>query len=126
MSTAFDPAFLDAAAQQKEIELTTYGRKTGKPSKRIIWITVLNGRVYIRSGPGLGRDWPKNLIANSRGIVHLAGRDVPVQARHVTDATEARAMHAPVKQKYNAERPSSTGDEPLTPAEQAVFELLPE
>jgi len=35
-------------------------------------------------------------------------------------------MHALVKQKYNAERPSSTVDEPLTPAEEAVFELVPE
>ena len=32
-------------------------------------------------------------------------------------------MHAPVKAKYDAARPASTGDEPLTPAEQAVFEL---
>jgi hypothetical protein len=44
----------------------------------------------------------------------------------LTHPAEARAMHAPVKRKYNAERPSSTGAEPLTPAEQAVFELVPE
>jgi hypothetical protein len=44
----------------------------------------------------------------------------------VTDPREARAMHAPVKQKYQAERTSSKGDEPLTPSEQAVFELLTE
>ena len=37
-----------------------------------------------------------------------------------------RPMHAPVKQKYNMERPSCTADEQLTPSEQAVFELVPE
>ena len=122
----FDQATLDEAAHEKEVELTTFGRKTGKPSRRIIWITSLGGRIYVRSGLGLTRDWPKNLLANERGVLHMAGKDVPVQARHVTDPAEARAMHAPVKRKYNAERPASHGDEPLTPAEQAVFELVPD
>jgi deazaflavin-dependent oxidoreductase (nitroreductase family) len=122
----FDPTLIATAAGAKEVEITTFGRKTGAPSRRIIWITTLDGRIYIRSGLGLTRDWPKNLVANGRAILHVAGQDVPVRARHVTDPTEARAMHAPVKQKYAAERPASTGDEALTPSEQAVFELLPE
>jgi len=122
----FDPSILAAAAREKEVELTTFGRKSGQASRRIIWITALDGRLYIRSGLGLTRDWPKNLLANGRAILHIAGHDVPVRARHVTGAHEARGMHAPVKQKYQAERQSSTADEPLTPSEQAVFELLPE
>jgi deazaflavin-dependent oxidoreductase (nitroreductase family) len=121
----FEESILRLAAEEKEVEFTTFGRKTGKPSRKIIWITNRDGRLYIRSGLGLTRDWPQNLLANGRGILHIAGRDVPVTARHVTEPIEARAMHAPVKQKYNAERSSSTGDEPLTPSEQAVFELLP-
>jgi deazaflavin-dependent oxidoreductase (nitroreductase family) len=122
----FDPAIIEIAGREKEIELTTFGRKTGKPSRRIMWITALDGRIYVRSGLGLGRDWPQNLLANGRAVLHLAGQDIPVRARHVTDPAEARAMHAPVKAKYNAERPSSSGDEPLLPSEQAVFELTPD
>ncbi|MBV9892535.1 MAG: nitroreductase family deazaflavin-dependent oxidoreductase [Chloroflexi bacterium] len=122
----FDPAIVETAAREKEVEITTFGRKTGNASKRIIWITVIGPRIYVRSGVGLGRDWPQNLLANGRAILHVDGREVPVRARHVTDAEEARSMHAPVKAKYNAERPSSSGSDPLTPAEEAVFELLPE
>jgi hypothetical protein len=122
----FDPSVLEAASREKEVEITTFGRKTDTPSRRIIWITALDGRIYVRSGLGLTRDWPKNLLANGRAVLHMPGQDVPVRARHVTDPAEARAMHAPVKQKYDAERPSSKADEPLTPSEQAVFELLPE
>jgi deazaflavin-dependent oxidoreductase (nitroreductase family) len=121
----FDPSLIETAASEKEVELTTFGRKSGTPSRRIIWITALDGRLYIRSGPGLTRDWPRNLIANGRATLHIAVQDIPVRARHVTDPAEARAMHAPVKQKYDAERPASQGDEPLTPAEEAVFELTP-
>jgi deazaflavin-dependent oxidoreductase (nitroreductase family) len=122
---AFDPAILETAAREKEIELTTYGRKTGTPSRRIMWITARDNRLYVRSGLGLTRDWPKNLLADDRAILHMAGQDIAVRARHVTDAEEARAMHAPVKAKYDAARPASHGAEPLTPSEQAVFELLP-
>jgi deazaflavin-dependent oxidoreductase (nitroreductase family) len=121
----FDPATLEAAAREKEVALTTFGRKTGKPSRRIIWITRLDDRLYVRSGLGLTRDWPKNLLANGRAVLHVDGQDVPVQARHVTDPEEARSMHAPVKAKYNAERTRSSGTEPLTASEQAVFELTP-
>jgi deazaflavin-dependent oxidoreductase (nitroreductase family) len=121
----FDAALLETAAHEREVELTTFGRKTGTPSRRIIWITALDGRIFIRSGLGLDRDWPQNLLANGRAILHMAGQDVPVHARHVTEPAEARAMHAPVKAKYDAERPQSQGAEPLAPSEQAVFELLP-
>ncbi len=121
----FDPDLIETAARAKEIELTTYGRKTSRPSKRVIWITALDGKLYIRSGLGLTRDWPKNLLANGRAVLHMDGQDIPVRARHVTEPGEARSLHAPIKQKYDAQRASSSGDEPLTPSEQAVFELLP-
>jgi deazaflavin-dependent oxidoreductase (nitroreductase family) len=122
----FDPSVLETAEKEKEVELTTFGRKTGNASKRIIWISVIDGKIYVRSGPGMSREWPKNLVANGKAILHMAGRDIPVRARHVTDPTEARSMHPAVKAKYNAERPSSQGDEPLAPSEEAVFELTPE
>jgi deazaflavin-dependent oxidoreductase (nitroreductase family) len=121
----FDAKTLDAAAREKEVQLTTFGRKSGKASRRTVWITSMDARLYVRSGVGMTREWPKNLLANGRGILHIAGTDVPVQGRHVTDPAEARSLHAPIKQKYHAQRPTSSGDEPLTPAEEAVFELLP-
>jgi deazaflavin-dependent oxidoreductase (nitroreductase family) len=122
----FDPAIVSAADTEREIGLTTFGRKSGKASRRIIWITTDGQRLYIRSGQGLGRDWPQNLLANGRAVLHIGTSDVPVRARHVTDPAEARATWSAVKTKYQVERQPSQGDEPLTPAEQATFELLPE
>src|SRR5579859_1808351 len=121
----FDPATLRAAETELEIGLTTFGRKTGKPSRRIMWITADGQRLYVRSGQGLVRDWPQNLLANGRAVLHIGHRDVPVRARYVSDPAEARASYAAVKRKYHVERNPSKGEEPLTPAEQATFELLP-
>ncbi len=116
-----------AAGSADEVDLTTYGRRSGRPSRRTIWITSdPEGRLYIRSGQGLTRDWPRNLLADPRAVLHVGSEDVPVRARHVTDRAELRASRAAVKQKYGRELPASEEGQPLTPPEQATFELIPE
>jgi deazaflavin-dependent oxidoreductase (nitroreductase family) len=122
----FDEAILDMAARQREVELTTWGRKTGRPRRVTVWIWGDGQRLYMRSGGGMQRDWPQNLLATGRGVLHLGDREIPVRARHVTDPAEARAGAVWIHQKYGATTQHSTEGEPLTPAEGATFELLPE
>ena len=124
--SGFDSAILDAAMHEREVDLTTYGRKTGRPARVTLWIWGDAGRLYVRAGGGLGRDWPRNLLAHGRGILHVAGMDVPVRARHVTDPAEARLGAGMIERKYARSLPASSRDEPLTPAESATFELLPD
>jgi hypothetical protein len=115
-----------AAAVAREVDLTTFGRETGRPSRRTIWITTdASGRIHIRSGKGLSRDWPRNLLAHPRGVLHINGRDIAVRARHVTDPAELRASHDALEQKYGWRLPASLPGEALTPPEQATFELMP-
>jgi deazaflavin-dependent oxidoreductase (nitroreductase family) len=114
-----------AAAEAREVDLTTFGRATGRPSRRTIWITAdASGRIHVRSGQGLSRDWPRNLLANPRAVLHINGRDIAVRARHVTDRTELRASHDALQQKYGWELPASQPGDALTPPEQATFELI--
>lgn len=122
----FDQATLEAAARQREVELSTWGRVSGRPTRVTIWIWGDGQRLYVRSGGGMRRDWPRNLLAHRRGILHLAGRDIHVRARHVTDPAEARAGATWVNQKYGTSIQPSKEGEPLTPAEEATFELTPE
>jgi deazaflavin-dependent oxidoreductase (nitroreductase family) len=121
----WDQETLDAAAREREVELTTWGRKSGKPTRVILWIRSTPEQIYIRAGGGMGRDWPQNLLARGRGILHLAGRDIPVRARHVTDMAEARAVNAMGSDKYPAANQPAPNDPP-TPGEQATFELTPD
>jgi hypothetical protein len=114
-----------AAAMVREVDLTTFGRATGRPSRRTVWITTdALGRIHIRSGKGLSRDWPRNLLANPRAVLHVNGRDVAVRARHVVDRAELRASHDALKQKYGWQLPASQPGEALTPLEKATFELV--
>ena len=49
----FPKDVLDAVAREKEVQLTTYGRKTGKETSVTIWVVTDGKKVYIRSGQGL-------------------------------------------------------------------------
>lgn len=123
---AFSPELLDLLRSEREIELTTYGRKTGRPATVTIWVTPdEEGRVYIRSGYGMGRDWPQNLATSGRARVRVAGREVAVDARHLDDLAEARRASAAIKRKYTDSAQVAAGDDPPTVGEQASFELTP-
>jgi len=124
--STFQPEVIAAAATQREVELTTLGRATGRPNRVVIWISPgEGGKLYIRSGGGLGRHWTRNLMARNEGVLHLEGHDVAVRVRHVTDPDEARRVSGHVRAKYGPAVRGSNGDEPLTPGEQASFEVLP-
>lgn len=123
--SGFSPEVLQTAAREREVRLTTYGRKTGKPHRVTIWIGIDGSRLYIRSGQGLRRHWPQNLLARGEGVLQLGNVAVKVKPRHVTDPDEARAASALYSRKYGPFVRSSKPGQPLTDGEQATFELLP-
>ncbi|HUX88597.1 MAG TPA: nitroreductase/quinone reductase family protein [Chloroflexota bacterium] len=113
-------------ARTREIDLTVFGRKSGRPIRVTLWIWGDEQHMYVRAGGGLRQDWPRNLLANPRAILHLNGRDIPVQGHRVTEPSIARAGASLIKQKYGADVAASAEGEPLIPAEEATFELVPE
>lgn len=116
---------LEAAASEKEVTLTTYGRKSGKPRDVTVWIITDGHTFFVRSGQGLKRQWPQNVMARGEATLKLGGQSLNVRVRHVTDPEKARAVSRLARDKYGSMVKSSTGDEPLTLAEQATFELTP-
>jgi deazaflavin-dependent oxidoreductase (nitroreductase family) len=125
LTTALPPDIVAAAARQREVRLTTTGRKTGKPRRVTIWITTDGTHVFVRSGGGLRRDWPQNFLARDGATLEIDGKTIKVKPRHVADPDEARGVSQLVRTKYGGSgRPSKPG-EPSTPGEQATFEVLP-
>ena len=116
---------IEAAGREREVTLTTIGRKSGEEHKVTIWIVTDGSHVYIRSGQGLIRHWPQNLMARGEGLLHLGRQTIKVKPRHFTDPDEARATSALYGPKYGLSVKASKPDQPLTPGEQASFELIP-
>jgi deazaflavin-dependent oxidoreductase (nitroreductase family) len=76
------------------IDITTIGRRSGKPNKIEIWYHRALGRYFITGSPG-PRNWLANVIAEPKFTFHLkqsAQADLPATARVITDAAERREV----------------------------------
>ncbi|MEV4638017.1 nitroreductase family deazaflavin-dependent oxidoreductase [Actinoplanes sp. NPDC049548] len=72
---------------QRTVEITTIGRRTGRPRRIETWRYRADGRYWLTGSPG-SRDWYANLLANPDFTLHLHQRDIPVRGRVVTDPDE--------------------------------------
>lgn len=80
-----------ALAQDRVIDITTTGRRSGEPRRIEIWYHRVDGRYYITGTPGRPRDWYANLVAHPEFTFHLkesATADLPATARPITDPAE--------------------------------------
>jgi deazaflavin-dependent oxidoreductase (nitroreductase family) len=87
-----DEAVSRALERDRVIDITTTGRRSGRPQRVEIWFHNLDGRIYITGLPGR-RSWYANVRANPELTFHLkqgAQADLAARARPITDAEERR------------------------------------
>jgi deazaflavin-dependent oxidoreductase (nitroreductase family) len=88
---------IDAALQgMHTVDITTTGRKSGKPRTLEIVFHNVGGRIYISGIPSPNRrSWIANLDANPKMTFHLKGKvqaDLPATARVIQDEAERREI----------------------------------
>jgi len=79
------------------IDLTTNGRRTGRPRRIEIFLHEQDGLLFISGLPRADRtrDWIHNITADPHVVVHLKQSltaDIPGTARVVTDPGERRPL----------------------------------
>jgi deazaflavin-dependent oxidoreductase (nitroreductase family) len=78
------------------IDITTTGRRSGRPRRIEIVFHNIGGRIYISGTPSRRRrSWLANLEADPRLTFHLKGRvkaDLPATARIIDDEVERREV----------------------------------
>ncbi len=87
-----------ALAEDRIIDITTIGRKSGAPSRKEMWFHNLDGDIYITGQPGR-RDWYANVVANPEFTFHLkvsTAADLAATARPITAEGEKRAVLAAI------------------------------
>ncbi len=90
-------------ARHLTIDLTTIGRRSGKPSRIEIWWFHVDGRFVITGTPG-ARDWYANVLANPNVIVHVDGHDLPARADPVRDPVfRAKVFDNPSTRWYSTQ-----------------------
>ena len=88
---------IDAALERGHtIDITTKGRRTGRPRRLEIVFHNIGGRIYISGTPYPGkRKWLLNLEADPHFTFHLKGRtraNLPATARVIEDEAERREI----------------------------------
>jgi len=95
MATTKDP-IQTALEKGHTIDITTFGRRSGKPRRIEIVFHNIDGRIFISGIPNpKKRSWLANLEANPNFTFHLKGRvraDLPAKARVIDDEAERRAI----------------------------------
>lgn len=87
-------AVTDALSRGGVIDITTTGRRSGRPRRIEIVFFSFEGRLYISGLPGR-RGWLANLAADPRLTLHLkrgVQADLPAHARIITDEAERRPL----------------------------------
>lgn len=82
---AVDSVLLARLRDLRTIDITTYGRRSGKPRRIEIWWFDVDGRFIITGTPG-PRDWLANVRANGAMLVHALGADLAAQGQEILDS----------------------------------------
>jgi deazaflavin-dependent oxidoreductase (nitroreductase family) len=98
----------DAGLEDRTIDITTLGRRSGEPRRIEIVFSRVADTIYLTGIPAeRPRGWLLNLAAHPGFTFHLKHRvvaDLPATARVITDPDERRRVLAPVVEAFNARR----------------------
>jgi deazaflavin-dependent oxidoreductase (nitroreductase family) len=93
----------DELARHRTIDLTTLGRRSGRPSRIEIWWFYIDGSFFITGTPG-PRDWFANVLADPNVTIHAAGHDLPAIAHPVTDVeTRSKVFDSELTRWYSSQ-----------------------
>ena len=110
-----------AGTQERTIDITTTGAKSGEPRRIEIWFHKREGRWYIGGVPPRVRSWYRNLESNPHFTLHLKGgvkADLSATARPITDPRERRDVFGRII--ASLQNPSVSLDFELPPVEEWV------
>lgn len=96
-------------ARDRTIDITTIGRRSGRPRRIEIWFYRADGEIYL-SGLPAKRSWYANLGANPAFTFHLkhgVRADLPATSKPITDEVERRRIFTQFVDDLN--QPSNPG-----------------
>ncbi len=101
-----DETIKQALGRDRTIDITTIGKKTGRPRRKEIWFHNLDRSFYITGTPG-SRDWYANLVANPKFTFHLkqsVQADLPARATPIVGPDQRRKIIAGIIRKIGGDR----------------------
>lgn len=97
-------ADLQQVANESNVEITTIGRKSGKPHTKPIWFVYDQGHLYLQAGREGKTDWYQNLKKNPQITLKIGALTFTGKAQFIDEEKETERIHNLFKQKYFAAR----------------------
>ena len=97
-------ADLQQVANESNVEITTSGRKSGKPHTKPIWFVYDQGHLYLQAGREGKTDWYQNLKKNPQLTLKIGALTFTGKARFIEEEQETERIHNLFTQKYLAAR----------------------
>ena len=117
MIAVADGAVRRALGRGHRIDITTAGRRSGRPRRIELVFHAIDGRVYLSGRPGRPRAWVANLRADPRMTFHLKGpiavADLPAHGRVITDPEERERLLAPIAASWGYDLGVMVASSPL-------------
>ena len=89
--------------REPELEIETRS-PDGQTHRATIWTVVDAGDVFIRSWRGASARWYREIRATGTGVIHAAGRELPVRAIPATDPDSIQRCSHGIDHKYAGSR----------------------
>ena len=86
-----DEALQKALEKDWYIDITTLGRRSGRPHRVEVMLRYVDGHAYLSNQPGAKRDWIANLLADPEFTYHVkqsTRRDLRARVVPVTEPKE--------------------------------------
>jgi hypothetical protein len=94
----FSDAVVDAIRASQVL-----GIRAGRAPHRVIgiWVVVVERRVFVRSWSVKPRSWYRTFLEDPRGVIHIAGRELPVRAVRTRSERLKGAVSRAYLEKYH-------------------------
>jgi deazaflavin-dependent oxidoreductase (nitroreductase family) len=76
---------LEVLKDRSTCRITTRGRRSGRPHTVTIWFVVGEAASIYLGTLRMGRDWPKNVLADSAVTIEIDDLRLRAEARQITD-----------------------------------------
>ena len=89
----------DLSKQDQTVEITTTGRRTGRPHRVQVRLHNIRGWLFITGGAGRPRDWYANMRVTPVFTLHLkqsVAADLEASATPIVDDAERRGVLQPL------------------------------
>ena len=93
-------AQLETVSEESLVDITTVGRKSGKPRTATIWFVYEKNHLYIQSGQGGKTAWYQNLKKNRHISMKIGDLTFTGQAHFIDDPQETERIHELFRSKY--------------------------